>query len=234
MTATTTEPWVELRRSTVCDGWGVFAVRDIPTRTDVTSYVGWMATGKLEDPEDVSYALALSKDRSLVGERDPSRLCSDGLAQMANDAIHEEITGRDNNCRFKIKGDRVHLRTLRRVAKDEELLVNYHIDYWLGRADEFDGTLGEWLQCHREVATAMKHVGLTMESYEDCWLASDDEGMFRYRVSAKAAEATCTCDTVREIHVRLRLGGHMSFECSDCNTRLYTGLLAQRCITALY
>lgn len=73
-----------------------------------------------------------------------------GCANLANDAIHHEVTGRHNNCKLAEHQDgRIYLVTTRHVRKDEELLVPYSLDYWMTRASRptWTADMKEWLDC---------------------------------------------------------------------------------------
>ena len=140
----------------MCEGIGLFARRCLYRGDVVTAYAG----------ERYS-ASSLAKRRQHGDERDHRHdymyECEDGViidgqrkgrvwwtkegsAQFANDAVHPDVTGKNNNCLFVEKtvgvgmtdnGKRVQLRRRvflvadRDIDQDEELLVAYGLDYWL-------------------------------------------------------------------------------------------------------
>ena len=201
---------VELRWSTVCEGWGVFATRDIARGECVTAYVGELVDNTTWNGE-ADYALKLDDTWTLVGESDPAKLCNAGIAQMANDAIHREVSGRSNNCDFRIVGTSAFLRTTREVRRDDEMLVDYHISYWLARSSSktLPKETRTWLRCHKRVISSLEAMGCTVDRYvlqreraDDLNTTADDgdgghggHGVFVYGTdgSDMPASIPCTC-----------------------------------------
>jgi hypothetical protein len=136
---------LEVRRSTVCDGVGLFATRFLPKDTPITYYSGWARSSeRCLSERDMAYTFMLSPRSFLVGHRGMRRLLRrrGGVAQLANDSICPELTGRVNNCRFEVldedqclKRKRVFLVADADIRPNEELLVDYHISYWIGMAE---------------------------------------------------------------------------------------------------
>ena len=163
-------------RSRVCDGVGVFATRSVPAGTVMTADPcvrrgGYRGT-RSEAGHDADYEYEWGDGVSLDGH--PKRIAHlprhrrAGVAHLANDAIHREVTGRDNNCDFvedrrMPARPRLHLVTTRAVRRGEELLVSYSLGYWLSREDaiaQANPELGEWIACHRRVREAVPHLWL--------------------------------------------------------------------------
>lgn len=147
-----------LAPSHVCGGLGVFAKCDLSPGSFVTAYAGVQTTeaeggldarggrGTRRAPPflNTGYVYVTDDGTALNGARPGnSRWTRHGLAQMANDAIDADLSGRNNNCEFRefrAAGAatrtrapcwRVYLRTTRSVKAGEELLVSYGLDYWL-------------------------------------------------------------------------------------------------------
>lgn len=219
---------VELRRSTVCDGWGVFAATDIPANTTVTRYDGRLcSTIKGLDVEDAVYAYVFAPRADagrgggettcmyIIGQRDASaaNVTERGIGQFLNDAIHPEITGRKNNCRFVESADyRLYIATKRPIRAGEELLVSYHLSYWIGllrkprllRKLRIPRELVDWTRCHKNVEDLLRrqlHRGISLDAYIGVRLVNDDDetkGLAQYamalpRCSIEAIETICSC-----------------------------------------
>lgn len=205
---------VELRASTVCAGLGVFATRDIARGVCVTAYAGALVQDESWYGQ-ADYALQVNDGWTLVGHSDPSTLSPAGIAQMANDAIHPELAGVRNNCDFMIDGTSAHLRTTRAVRAGEELLVDYHISYWLGRSSNpsLAKETRAWLRCHKRVVRALERLGCTVDGYVgEREPAEDGIGVFVYSTTPTTTTTTkdgvsrdfhdshdipCTCPRVR-------------------------------------
>ena len=205
----------ELRRSTVCEGWGVFATRDLAKGECVTRYAGKLVSNDTWHG-NADYALKLDDTWTLVGESDPSRLCADGLAQMANDAIHQEVSGQLNNCDFLVQGTCAYLRTTRPVRKGDELLVDYHFSYWLARSSSKNLTkeTRTWLRCHKRVVSALEPLGCTVDRYvcRDMARGLDDgHGVFVYATepTTKPSDIPCACPPVRARRRRQKINVHL-------------------------
>lgn len=208
-------PAVELRRSTVCEGWGVFAIRDIAKGECVTAYAGTLVDNDTWHG-NADYALKLGDTWTLVGESDPSKLSPDGIAQMANDAIHLEISGRRNNCDFLVEGTSAYLRTTRHVHEGEEMLVDYHFSYWLARSSSKNlaKETRTWLRCHKRVISALKPLGCTVDMYmcQDTarggWDDDGHHGVFVY-VTSEQSDIPCACPPVHQRRRRRKINVHL-------------------------
>ena len=168
-------PLVRVRRSRVCRGVGVFAARSVPAGTVMTAYPfvrRGFRRSRREAAKRSDYEYEWTRDGATL-DGDPSLLAAipprrrpAGCAHLANDAIHREVTGRDNNCDFlEGRGDpkrpRLHLVTTRAVRRGEELLVSYSLGYWLSREKTAaDPALRRWIACHRRVTEALPHLSL--------------------------------------------------------------------------
>lgn len=180
---------VEIRASHVCDGVGVFTTTDVKQGTCVTEYSGHLVRSTKKVNND--YALELGDGWTLVG--DEYATCASSIGQLANDAIHLEISGKKNNCEFHFAGGRrVFLRTLVDVPKDTELLVEYHITYWLGRSNrpELPLPLTSWLKNHEIVAEAVQRKGWELARY-----ITRRGNTFKYAIAPrhKKPKAVCLC-----------------------------------------
>ena len=172
------ERLVRVGRSSVCDGSGVFATRAVPAGTVMTAYpcvrVG-QRRGPRKSKGRVRYDYGFELSDGTILDAHPKLLAQlpkrcrrrIGRAHLVNDAIHREVTGRDNNCDFledcNPKRPRLHLVTTRAIRAGEELLAPYSFGYWLGREDMFaqsDPRLSEWLACHNVVRCALPHLDL--------------------------------------------------------------------------
>jgi hypothetical protein len=129
--------------------------------------------------------------------------CRAGVAHLANDAIHREVTGRDNNCDFiedrqgclsgrrAKRPPRLHLVSTRKVRRGEELLVSYSLGYWLGRERDphVPAELRRWIAFHRRVTEALP--GLFLWEYLGSF---DDDRSLEYiaRCSGGTKERSAT------------------------------------------
>lgn len=200
------EDAVGVRRSHVCSGDGVFALRDIPEGVVVARYAGvyrreraMVTRAHRRLGTEYTYQLSGGGGWEVVGEpsavraietsraawRAPSkgrrRWVDDpctaaaiarlpAVGHLLNDALHEEVSGRDNNCEFKEvacetaspAGIAVVIVTARDVAAGEELLVAYGLAYWTYRARSdtrpaaWPAELAHWLSCHARFEDAVR------------------------------------------------------------------------------
>lgn len=200
---------VRVGRSEVCDGVGVFAASPVPAGTVMTAYPFVRrglrrGTRSASRPHDADYEYEWGDAPSLDGHPAllaalPRRRRPRGCAHLVNDAIHAEVTGRDNNCDFledrdpRLHRPRLHLVTTRAVRRGEELLASYSLGYWLGREAALaprNPALAAWLACHRRVRRALPH--LWLREYVG---AFDDAGGERlvYVASCSAKTGCPTC-----------------------------------------
>lgn len=192
------ESMVELRPSGVCNGLGVFALVDIPANTDATRYDG-VRIRDVDLKGDAAYALELGKGWTLDGTVVRADEPHNGLAQMANDAIHPEISGTVNNCRFRTTSDGAFLRTVRRVAAGEELLVPYCLPYWLYRRNfpSLPPKLTYWLRCHHAIVKCVMRCGFEVHEYVSSRDVSPVRSAFRYAGTLRKRKRTPCCSKVR-------------------------------------
>ena len=115
-----------------------------------------------------------------------------GVANLANDAIHPELTGRTNNCDFVEIGSRVYLVTSQNVAAEEELLVAYSLSYWMDRVhnEAWTPAMREWLGFQVRVRDALRPLHVDLEEYLGILDidAADEETRLKY-----IATYTCSC-----------------------------------------
>ncbi len=112
--ARTNNEWAHAAPSAI-HGRGLWARRDIPAGTDVVEYDGprvEAGTGRRMAREGNAYVFRLNR-----------RECVDGsvpwnLARFANHAC-------DPNCASEIRAGRIWLKTLRPLAKNEEITYDY-------------------------------------------------------------------------------------------------------------
>ena len=136
-----------LGRSEVCNGQGVFATCFLPTGTPVTGYACVKVAPDVtrdrlrpRPPVDSDYMYTRTDGREIDGHptilRGRYSRRSWGYANMANDALHLELTQRENNCKFVERSDAVYLVTIQSVEAGDELLVSYGFDYWWFRRND--------------------------------------------------------------------------------------------------
>ena len=194
---------VRVGRAKGCGGVGVFAARSVPAGTVMTAYPfvrrgRHMGTRRRTHDADYEYewgggggcGFSLDGHPELLSKL-PVRRRRAGCGHLANDAIHREVTGRDNNCDFledrsRATRPRLHLVTTRAVRRGEELLVSYSFGYWLSRGDAANDKLGEqlreWLACHCRVRDALPHLllheylGASIDNDHLVYMASCAEG----------------------------------------------------------
>lgn len=116
-------------------GIGLFALRDIEIGENITIYYGYVKNKKMLTRNEAIYSISYTfkgKDCVCVGITDSKSLRKNnvGLAQMANDALTPEITGKSNNSYFVQSGLIIYLRAYRTISKAEEIFVSYGLDYW--------------------------------------------------------------------------------------------------------
>lgn len=229
--------------SSVCNGSGVFASRFLPAGSYVTAYPGRTVrqgrcgkrhrTRAMNSGTD-AYIYEFDDGTLLDGQQVAASRrwwCSHGVANLLNDAIHPEVTGRIYNCEFvetavpvapsissverttarrcSKKVDRVYIRTNSDVQEGEELLVSYSLDYWLYRRDQVivsddDRTrrLSAWLACHKQVERM-----LTVSCRMTCTLLH----LYGYRTFE--GEGVSCCETKYALTLKPRI----DFDDRHCN-----------------
>ena len=169
--------------SHICNGVGVFAGQACPKGTVMTAYP-FVCQGRRkvvrQGRRNNDYAFQRSDGTAIDGHPQvlskaafylKRRKRGDhhmwGVANLANDAIHPELTGRTNNCDFVEIGSRVYLATSQDVAAGEELLVAYSLGYWMDRAhsDAWTPQMREWLGYQVRVRDALRPRHVELEEY---------------------------------------------------------------------
>jgi hypothetical protein len=123
---------IEIRPSTVCDGLGLFATRDLVTSTDVTpEFTGERLTNAElnerygSDPKDLApYAIAVDADEFI-----------DAACQRCWPAYinHAARGSKACNARFVVHRGRVRVVATKRIPAGTEILADYGPDYWRRR-----------------------------------------------------------------------------------------------------
>jgi SET domain len=218
---------IQVRPSSICDGLGVFATRFLPRGTPITRYHGRLVDKdvKLASAEQM-YAYMFSKKKYLVGESRLDRLHRKGVGQLLNDAIHVEVSGGlENNCEFVHHDNHVYIAAIRDIRPGTELLVNYHISYWVTHPerDKLPQGLQHWTACHQAVQAALtKKIGpCEIDDYQGLHELPNDEhgnvctelccapghmGLARYTLNVLKQQAlsidavtTCKCAQVPRV-----------------------------------
>ena len=214
-------PYVRLGQSTICPGRGVFAMRDIPAHKPITAYAGvhsgpkkYNLRNKSTNPLRNEYIIEnddTSIDGSCLGTQWWSKY---GIGHLANDALHPELTKKENNCIFgevsiyigrmrdyeKHKDNPIYWRNRiilvsnRFINKGEELFVSYGIGYWFtmfkmpesDAREKYGDDLYDWMRCHYEVKRFL------MYKFQDKNLAIEDYyGMNNMTEDDKTSTGKC-------------------------------------------
>ena len=157
-------------------GRGVVALREMPPGALITEYAGELRPpGASCSHAELDYAIEVPGRHSpdgrlgwrLVGRRAVGP--KDGVAQIANDAIHPCATRRVNNCEFHWKDGACFLRATKRVEPGQELLVSYHIAYWICRRRAASAYLPpaarDWLRVVRTVSDQLEAHGFFLDDW---------------------------------------------------------------------
>jgi SET domain len=156
-------------------GRGLFATRSLPAGTPLTAY-----PGPLVDESNVSSRTRSCKKRQrcveayifeivhlekvLTLQPHPADI-GNGVAHLANDAIHPEVTGFSNNCDFIQKEENsVYLCTSRRVRRGEELFVDYLLPYWTSRK-RLPRCISRWVGKVSKIQDALNAMDVRLEQY---------------------------------------------------------------------
>lgn len=166
---------IEVRKSSICDGLGVFAKRKIYRHDLITSYSGHVMRAD-ETPKDNAYvfekeSFADRKNREVyVGIAELSELKGRGVAQLVNDAISPCLTGKRNNSHFYTNERGVYIQALCDIEPGEEILVSYGFYYWSGHISSKPFKFGEkyvlWLELMERFAEMLKTVDPSAEIYQ--------------------------------------------------------------------
>ena len=142
---------IEIRKSSIKNaGNGLFSTNFIPKDTIITEYGGKIVTEQkaqemdnTNNLESLYYSLNMGNNKTLIGNKDTKNLQKCG--QLINDAgclknpdnldkqdAKKYIkTAEKVNCEFIIDKDKVFIKSIRDIKKDEELFIHYGYDYWL-------------------------------------------------------------------------------------------------------
>jgi hypothetical protein len=227
---------VRVGPSHICNGVGVFAVQACPKGTVMTAYP-FVRQGHRkvvrQGRRNNDYAFQRSDGTAIDGHPQvlskatfylKRRKRGDhhmwGVANLANDAIHPELTGRTNNCDFVEMGSRVYLATSQAVAAGEELLVAYSLSYWMDRAQNEAWTpqMREWLGYQVRVRDALRPLHVELDEYLGV-LENEEEMRLKY-----IATYACACCAHRRHVGRLMVRWHPTMEktmiatCMACKT----------------
>lgn len=193
------EVLARVAKSSVCSERGVFANTFIPKGSFITAYAGKRNTVSDYACSDSSldYCYLLSDgvtviDGSLSGGK--GWRCTHGLAQLVNDAVHPDLTGKVNNCSFREinvpvcsrpgvrtvfpdsitkVATRVYLVATEDIEQGSELLVPYSTSYWIKKT--YDNTtsflsiypdLFKWASHHADAERMIKNV-VSMHSNDE-------------------------------------------------------------------
>ncbi len=143
-------PTILVARSTVCDGYGVFANRTFQPDAFITVYAGDVRPVADLSREQRRYTMTYWDGSHLIGEHSLDKLQGRGVAQLLNDALCSCVTGVKNNCEFfQYNGDtHVYVRALRRIVKGEELLASYGLPYWSNFLCDLPVNMQETMNSH--------------------------------------------------------------------------------------
>jgi len=100
-------PQKSVKQSIICNGLGVFINRDIPPKTPITNYPGiyfskenTIYEKKYKIPNTNEYLID-NNDSTIDGSIRGLRFYTKyGFAHLVNDAVHEDIYHKSNNCGF--------------------------------------------------------------------------------------------------------------------------------------
>lgn len=206
-------------------GRGLFATRWLPEGTYVTAY-----PGPLVDYKSISnrtraatkyhrkvqlYELEIvNGTTALMFRPDPDDLTK-GIAHMANDAIHPEVTGFSNNCDFiQDENCNVYLCTTRNVRRGEELLVDYLLPYWTSYKRP-PKLISKWLEGVRKIQKTLNTMDVELEQY-----MGNDE----FQIHDPHLRVLCNgCDSQKKRRIRNCCKDNTivsSFKCATCNSKL--------------
>jgi hypothetical protein len=131
---------VYIKKSTICNGYGIFAKRKISKNEIITWYYGKIINEKNKKQNDkyiIQYGLD-NDNMCISGISEIEKITyGKGIAQLANDAICYDLTYRNNNSYFLQKGRYILLKSLETINKDVEILVSYGINYWVGEITNY-------------------------------------------------------------------------------------------------
>ena len=128
---------VYIRESTICKGIGIFTNKKIIKNNIITWYYGNIIDYKNIKHKKYKYNKyimeynSVNKRKYMIGISNIDNIKGKGFAQLANDAIHYNLTYKNNNSYFEQRGRYIFLIATRNIDKNEEVLVSYGIEYWI-------------------------------------------------------------------------------------------------------
>jgi len=142
---------IEIRPSLVCDGIGVFAKTDIPSKTIITKYGCVEIFDEKEDNQGINDYDIILKDRNnqqLLFRGDKEARDIDRCGQLINDSCniktptlravlnYEKQSGNKANVEYVLLEEydsRVYIVSNRLIKEGEELYCKYSFPYWLNK-----------------------------------------------------------------------------------------------------
>jgi len=123
------EKYLYLKKSELSgSGTGLFTRIDIPKGTRIVEYKGRLQPWKDVKHED-GYNAYLFKINSRLAVN--ALTYKKSLGRYANDAKgFSRIKGLHNNAEYEVEGNRVYIDAVRKIKKDEEILVEYGGNFW--------------------------------------------------------------------------------------------------------
>ena len=128
---------VYIKKSTICNGIGIFANKNITKDSIITWYYGKIIDCKNIKHKKYKYNKyimeynSVNKKKCIIGISNIEKIKGKGFAQLANDAIHYNLTYKNNNSYFMQKRRYIFLIATRDIDKHEEILASYGIEYWI-------------------------------------------------------------------------------------------------------
>ena len=222
-------------------GRGLFATRSLPAGTPLTAYPGpikresnvssrtrsakrWCRKVDayiMEIVQNIRGSAAVSNGGTelLTFQPDPADV-SNGIAHLANDAIHPDVTGFSNNCDFiqrecKDKQyDDLYLCTSRAVRRGEELFADYMLPYWMSCKHLPKSETSTWIRKFRKIQANMNAMDIRLDQY-----MGDGEFIVldpKQRIFCKGCESR----KKRRIKANSDNIFMMDFECTGCRTNI--------------
>jgi len=220
-------------------GRGLFATRSLPAGTPLTAYPGpvvkvsnvssrtrsakkWCRKVDayiMEIVQNVKGVAVHGKTTELLNFLPDPADVRNGMAHLANDAIHPDITGFSNNCDFiqrecKDKQyDELYLCTSRDIRRGEELFVDYMLPYWMS-CKHLPASLSTWIRKFRKIQSKMTAMDIRLDQY-----MGDGEFIVwdpKQRIFCRGCESR----KKRQIRANSDNMFIMDFECTGCRTNI--------------
>jgi hypothetical protein len=125
------------------------------------------------------------------------------------------------------------LRACRRISAGQELLVDYHITYWLSRRKRagLSGSLRHWLQCVAVLQEVLSHAcNADLEEYVSSEALVQDDGTIMSVHHVKAVERdspNCLCS------MRIEIPGHLTESGASLQDMLMVAQCVKSCVTGV-